>query len=191
MKTSKTGRDFIIEHEGFKRQMYLDPADLPSIGVGHLITEKERETKRIMLSFPEWHGEYTLNWQLSLTFTEVECLFTQDLRRFEYFVNTFIVSCNPGMKQHQFDALISFYFNIGTDAGRNSKSYNLLRQKFYSNAMDIIIQWHKMTKNGVKVLSTGLLDRRMKEIELFLGENYIPEYWEGKKLEILKEHGKA
>jgi lysozyme len=193
MITSKQGRDFIIEHEGFMRQWYSDPAGLPSIGVGHLITERERESKKIILTFPEWHGEYALNWQLSLTPTEVECLFTQDLRRFEYFVNTFIVSCNPGMKQHEFDALVSFAFNIGVgnEGLRGSRSFEMLRYGKFFEAAGVILKWHKMTKNGVKVLSTGLLDRRVKEIELFLGDDYDLEYWEGERLEILKEHGKA
>ena len=179
MKTSRNGRSLIVRHEGFRRNIYVCPAGHKTIGVGHKLTEKEM-IDGIELSMPEWIDSYHLNWKLSLSSIEVECLLSQDLRRFEHFVNAFYVSCNPRMSQDCFDGLISFVFNIGIEAAKKSDSYNLIRHKFMTNAADVIFQWYKITVGGNKVPSKGLLKRRKAEIKLILGDRYDPAYWDEK-----------
>jgi GH24 family phage-related lysozyme (muramidase) len=185
MKTSKEGRVFIEKHEGRRNSVYTCPAGHKTIGIGHKLTAREIEQKFIEISMPKWNRTYQIDWRFRISDIEIECLLSQDLRHFEFFVNTFIASCNPGMiqHQHQFDALISFYFNIGTDAGRNSDSYDLLRRRRLADAMDIAIQWHNVKGK----LNMGLLNRRMEEIELFMGDEYDREYWERRKERIIAE----
>jgi len=168
MNTSKNGRALIIGLEGFRSETYSDPAGKLTVGVGHLITEKELETGRIEVSMPEWVKPHSLNWSSTITPIEIETLLTQDLRRFEYFINSYILPYCPDLGQNRFDALVSFSFNIGTDNFRNSNSYTLLRNREYSKVPGIIKQWNKITnKQGEKVVNNGLVNRRDKEIELF------------------------
>lgn len=187
MKTSKNGRSLIIEHEGFENFFYFCPAGHKTIGVGHKLTEMELKDRRIELSSPEWSRAYSKDWRMRLTGVEVECLLSMDLQRFEHFVNASYDVFNPRMSQDCFDGLVSFVFNIGIEAAKNSKSYNLIRHKFMTNAAEVIFQWHKITINGKKIPSNGLLKRRKAEIKLILGDGYDAAYWDGKERDALEK----
>lgn len=138
MNTSPAGAEIIKKAEGLKLKPYLCPAGVLTVGYGH-----------------------TGNVKGTITEAEAEALLKADLLKFEEAV---LKHVRVPLKQHQFDALVSFVYNVGTGAFANSTLVKLLNQGKYKEAADQFPRWNK--SNG-KVLP-GLVTRRAKERELFL-----------------------
>nr|DAD89174.1 MAG TPA: Lysozyme [Siphoviridae sp. ct5Px37] len=68
------------------------------------------------------------------------------------------------LNQNQFDALVSFTYNVGIGALKQSTALRLLNQGDYTGAADALTMW---TKCNGKVLA-GLVRRRKEERALFL-----------------------
>ena len=146
MKTSQTGLDLIKRYEGVRRKPYKCPAGLWTVGVGHLIGDG--------LSLPD-------SWNRTLEATEIDALLAKDVARFERGVARYI---STRLTQGQFDALVSFSFNLGLGTLQRST----LRQKINRGDKDGAIQsLLKYNKAGGKVLR-GLDLRRKAEAALFL-----------------------
>ena len=139
MKTSQKGVDFIKRHEALRLNSYLDAVGVWTIGYGHTKTAKKGMT---------------------ITEAEAEKLLVDDLKHAEDEIN----SHNLPLKQHQFDALASFIFNVGTGAFRTSTL--LKRIKTDVNHPDIINQFNRWIYGGGKVLS-GLVKRRRQEVDIY------------------------
>lgn len=93
MKTSSQGLDLLIAREALRTDAYLDTKGIATIGVGH--------------TGPEVH--------MGLVWTVEHCreVFAHDIERFEGAVNDCV---KVPIEQHEFDALVSFSFNCGTNA---------------------------------------------------------------------------
>lgn len=139
--TSKVGIDLIKEFEGFMTDAYYCPAGVLTIGYGH--------TKGVTEG-------------MKITHEEGEAYLKDDLRRFETFLNKIDVVLN----QNQFDALISFIYNLG-EGNFNSST---LKRKILNDPEDksIYEEFMRWNKIGGKV-SKGLLRRREKEAKLYFG----------------------
>jgi lysozyme len=72
------------------------------------------------------------------------------------------------MTDNMYNALISFAYNIGLSAFRNSTMLRLLNQGKKVSAANAMLAWNKATVNGKKVVLNGLVRRRAAERELFL-----------------------
>jgi lysozyme len=72
------------------------------------------------------------------------------------------------VSQGQFDALVSFVYNVGAGAFENSTLLEKLNAGDYRGAFDEFERWNKVTVNGEKIVSSGLVKRRRREQELFL-----------------------
>ncbi len=144
MKTSQKGIDFIKRHEALRLNAYLDAAGVWTIGYGHTSTAKKGMT---------------------ITEAEAEKLLVDDLKHAEDEIN----SHNLPLKQHQFDALASFVFNVGTGAFRTSTL--LKRIKIDVNHPDIPNQLNRWIYVGGKVLS-GLVKRRRQEVDIYTKVHY-------------------
>ena len=73
------------------------------------------------------------------------------------------------LSQNQIDSLTSFAYNIGINAFKNSTLLKLLNAG--NNKLMVADQfmiWNKITKDGKKIVSNGLTNRRKAERELFL-----------------------
>jgi lysozyme len=68
------------------------------------------------------------------------------------------------LEQHELDALVSFAYNVGCGAVRESKLLRLLNAGKKRQAADEFLNW---TKRGGKS-SKGLRERRIEEREMFL-----------------------
>ena len=68
------------------------------------------------------------------------------------------------LTQNQFDALVSFAYNVGIGALRSSTLLKLLNQSKYAEAADQFLRWDKQAGKVLK----GLTRRRIAERELFL-----------------------
>jgi len=154
MQMSEKGKELLSEWEGVELKIYRDVADLPPIGVGHLLTRDELTSGKISI-----RGEL-IKYLDGLTRNQVIDLLGQDLVRFEEVVNE---SVKVDLKQTQLDALVSFSFNVGGNAFRNSTLLKLLNQGKYSEVPNQLRRW--VYSGGKKV--TGLINRREKEIELW------------------------
>lgn len=103
-----------------------------------------------------------------VTEDEGEAMFRAELERFERAVER-LVTCN--MNQCQFDALVSFAYNVG--AGGLAKS-SVLRHFNRGNIEAAAKAFHLWNKGGGRVLK-GLVRRRAAEAALFLDKPEEPE----------------
>ena len=154
---SGNGLELLTLWEGFEEFVYGDAAGLPTIGVGHLLTQSERSSGKILID-----GEY-VRYREGLSEEQVRKLLAQDLKGFETVVNEDVV---VRLAQHQFDALVSFAFNVGKRAFRKSTLLRKLNQGQYSEVPEQLRRW---TRAGGKELR-GLINRRENEIKRWNGD---------------------
>lgn len=145
-KTGKAGIDLIKEFEGFRSKPYLDAVGVPTIGYG--ATHYGNGVKVKMSDKP-------------ITEAEASALLQDMLKQYEKPVLDNVTS---KINQNQFDALVSFTYNLG---GTNFRKSTLLK-KVNANPMDLTIsnEFLKWNKAGNKVLA-GLTRRRKAEAELY------------------------
>lgn len=141
---SAQGRKLLEELEGRSNTAYRDSANLWTIGVGHLIKPNEQHLITARLSDKE-----------------VDDLLTADLMWAEKKVNDLVTA---RITQNQFDALVSFTFNVGPQAFEDS---TLLKEvNAGAEPKDIAFQFLRWNKAGGQVVR-GLTNRRKREIGLF------------------------
>jgi len=158
MKVSDKAIKMIKHHEGVRQRPYRCPAKLWTIGVGHVLYPRQGALKI------DERDAYPLEERDNRTFSmeEVDGILRDDLNRFERGVERY---CPVKLTQGQFDALVSFSFNIGLGALQRST----LRQKVLRGEMEgAAEEFLKYTLAGGKVLK-GLVTRRNDERALFLG----------------------
>lgn len=146
MKVSAKCMAMIKHHEGVRLRPYKCPAGLWTVGVGHLIGDGK--------SLPD-------SWNRSFTQEEVDAILAADLVRFERGV---LRLCPTALTQGQFDALVSFSFNVGLGALQRSTLRMKTNRGDKTGAAKEFMKW---TKGGGKVLP-GLVKRRKDEAALYL-----------------------
>lgn len=146
MKVSDKCINMIKHHEGFVRKPYQDPIGLWTVGVGHLIGDGKKLPK-------EWNKEFTDE--------EVDNILCEDLERFEIGIQRLT---KVSLTQSQFDALVSFSFNVGLGNFQSSTLRSKLNRGDYEGASNEFPKWRKA---GGKILK-GLVRRRADERNLFL-----------------------
>lgn len=145
-KASKDCLDLIKLYEGFRGKPYLCPANVATIGYGNTFYTNG---KKVTLSDEPITEEKAVE------------LLKDTLVRFEQYVDSY---CRDDISQRQFDALVSFCYNLGPT---NLKSSTLLK-KVNTNPNDVTIrdEFMKWTKAGGKTLQ-GLVKRRKSEADLY------------------------
>jgi lysozyme len=154
---SKKTLVMIAHHEGTRYKPYRCPANLWTIGVGHVMYPEQGNMKLLdRLTYP-LHPEDSRKF----TKEEVDAILAKDLDRFVRGVSKY---CPGVITQGQLDALVSFSFNCGLGTLQRST----LRQKHnrgdFAGAAE---EFLKYTKGGGKVLK-GLVNRRNDERALYL-----------------------
>jgi lysozyme len=148
VKVSNASIQLIKHHEGVRYKPYRCPAGLWTVGVGHLIGDGK--------SLPS-------EWNRTFTQAEVNGILAKDLRRFELGVSKMLP--NVPLRQHEFDALVSFCFNLGLGCFQRSTIRQALLRGDKEAAMESLV---KYCRAGGKILK-GLQNRRLDERKLFLG----------------------
>lgn len=145
-KISNKGLDLIKKYEGFKAKPYLCPSSVPTVGFGSTYYE---DGTKVKLTDPAITQERATELLMAL------------LVSYEKAVDSY---CVDTISQHQFDALVSFAYNCGTQALKNS---TLLR-KVNGNRMnpDIANEFLKWNKGAGRVIP-GLTRRRQEEADLY------------------------
>ena len=144
MVERKAGVDavrIIKEYEGLMLTSYQCPAGIWTIGWGH--TRDVKKGQRISID-------------LALL------LLQGDIAAVAAGVNNLV---KVAVTQYQFDALVSFAFNVGLHALQDSTLLMLVNDEQWSLASLEFVKW---VHAGGKVLA-GLVSRRYKEQELFRG----------------------
>ena len=159
MKMSPQGRAVLTRLEGGRRtQMYKDVAGLATIGVGHLLTRSELTSGKIVIT-----GTPT-KWVAGISVESVDRLFSQDLERFEGVVSAALAPIG-GFTASQFDALVSFTFNVGTSAFLGSTLLKKVRARLFG---EIPAQLERWVYSGGRRIQ-GLVNRRVFEIRMWRG----------------------
>lgn len=148
--------DFLIELEGFRNKVYKDSAGLPTIGIGHLLTQDELNSGKLFL------GNETVRYSNGLTNYQVKQLLSQDLIRFKQLL---AMTISVPLSENQDTALLSFSFNVGPDAFRKSTLRRKLNKGDYEAVPFEMIRW---VYSGGEFIG-GLKNRRDKEIEIWMG----------------------
>lgn len=138
---SKRGLDLIKTFEGFAEKVYVCPAGYKTIGFGHVLRAGE--------SFPE-----------PLTVAQAEDILVKDIHSAEQAVHRLIY---PKLTQGQYDALVSFTFNLGSGALQRSTLRRKVNREEHDDVPQEFIKW--IWAGGRKV--NGLLRRRAAEARLY------------------------
>ena len=147
MKTSQYGIELIKHYEGFEARAYKCPAGVWTIGYGHTKGVQEGD---------EWSEDHANH------------MLTIELEEYEGYVNDCV---EVPLSQNQFDALVSWTYNLG---GGNLKASTMLKVLNQGKYDEVAYQMSRWNKAGGKVLE-GLSKRRKSEGELFNGEDW--RYW--------------
>lgn len=154
MQVGQSGKKLFQEWEGLELEEYLDSGGAPTIGIGHLMTRSERMSGKIMIN-----GKGVV-YRNGLTAQQCWDLLDQDLDFAEASVNSMVT---VPLNQNQFDALVSFIFNVGESAFRNSTLLKVLNAGHFDQ---VPVQLRRWIRDNGKVVK-GLVNRREKEIVLW------------------------
>jgi lysozyme len=160
MRTSPAGIKLITEFEGFPNggRPYNDPVGFATVGYGHLIARRrvaDEDRKAIWMPGQKRPGV--------LTQAEARTLLKRDLAVRERHVEQL---ARVQLSQGQFDALVSFTFNVGEGNVERSTVLRKLNAGDNRGAADAFMMWNK-GDNPLRVLA-GLTRRREAERALFL-----------------------
>lgn len=167
MKLSKAGADLMHQYEGCRNRPYLCPADIWTIGYGHVLYQDQIRLP-VVTDKPNIvvRKKYSLKPEDNRVWSkeEINQLFSDDVASFERGVLRLVPGCVG--RQGSFDALVSFAFNAGLGNLQRSTIRIKANRGDWEGAADAFLMW---TKGGVRVLP-GLVKRRQAEIALFLAE---------------------
>ena len=137
---------FITKHEGLILKPYLCPAKIPTIGYGNTY-------------YP--NGKKVTLLDKDITKQEAFEIFKEIANRFGKRVDELVTS---NINQNQFNALVSFCYNIGT--GNFSSSTLLKKVNKNPNDLTIKAEFLRWNKANGKVIN-GLTNRRIEEADLY------------------------
>ena len=138
------GVALIQKFEGCELEAYKCPADVWTIGYGH--------TKGVVEG-------------MKITKEEAEQMLIDELHEYENYINKYV---NVALSQNQFDALVSWVYNLGPANLTASTMLKVLNNGEYEEVPAQMKRWNKA---GGKVLD-GLVRRREAEALLYLGREW-------------------
>lgn len=141
MELSARGIAFIKGREGCPLLAYRDQRGVPTIGFGHTLGVKMGDT---------------------CSQSEANKWLVEDTEVAQHAVNQLVT---VPLNQNQFDALVSFTFNIGVGAFKGSTLLSLLNQGAYAGAAQQFLRWNHVGGIG----NAGLTKRRQAEQAMFVG----------------------
>ena len=147
---TQEGLDLICRFEGFSPVIYICPAGYPTIGYGHVVKAQERSL-----------------FSDGINDAQAIELLEKDVASAERAVLRFIT---VPLTDGQFDALVSFTFNLGSGALQRS---TLRRKVNREEHFDVPAELMKWVWAGGRKLK-GLVKRRAAEAMLY--SNKIPSY---------------
>lgn len=144
MNISQEGLSLIKKFEGCELEAYKCAAGVWTIGYGSTKGVNEGDT---------------------ITQNEADELLLEEMHEYEGYINDMVTS---DLKQYEFDALVSWVFNLGPS---NLSSSTLLQKLNNKDNEDVPNQIKRWNKAGGKVLQ-GLVRRREAEALLYEGKEW-------------------
>ena len=150
MDISSNALDLIQTAEGLRLNAYRDPVGIATIGYGTIAYPNGRKVEM----------DDSISAGEASAFLKFDC--DQMAKG--------VADATQGapLNQNQFDALMSFSYNLGVGALLESTLLKKLKALDFAGAADEFPNWNKGFVNGVKVVLDGLTARREKERALFL-----------------------
>jgi len=145
MKATSDCIDLICRFEGFRSRPYMCPAGVPTIGYG-----STRYADGSLVSLDD----------AAISEPAARELLASTLGQYEDAVNRYVT---VDLTASQFDALVSFAYNVGANNLRTSTLLRKLNLEGYSGAA---AQFERWNRSGGRVLK-GLVRRRKAERLLF------------------------
>lgn len=148
MQVSDAGIELIKSFEGFRANAYPDPksgGEPWTVGYGTTKFPSGRPVKK---------GDY-------VTPAQAEMYLREDVKKFASSVDALVT---VPLKQCQYDAIVSFVYNLGATNFRKSTLLKKLNAKDYKGAADEFLRW---VSPGSSV-EAGLRRRRTAERAMFL-----------------------
>ena len=146
MVVSKNGLNLIKEFESFKSKPYLCPSGVPTIGYGSTYYPDGKKVTLQDKEITEQKASEILEYIANKDFGK----------------NINKVVTVP-LNQNQFDALVSFAYNVGNGNFNSSTLLRWLNQGNYKEASMQLLRWDK----SKGIVLNGLARRRKAEKELF------------------------
>lgn len=144
--TSKNGLELIKKYEGLRLNAYKDPAGILTIGYGHTKTVKPG---------------MVINKDMADLLLKIDVMDAENAVR---------VLVNTELSQNQFDALVSFVFNVGRKNFERSMLLKKLNEGKILEAGEEFMKWTKAKQPGGLKELPGLVKRRAEEKVLFLSK---------------------
>ncbi len=142
MQISPQGLELLMAREGKRNEVYRDTQGVPTVGYGH--TGPDVRMGEI------WTNE------------RIEEAFAQDLQRFEEALNDNITA---PIEQNQYDALVSWLYNVGTNWARSATLIQRVNEGNRGGAALEFDKWH---------IPPEIISRRNGEKAQFLGTAFEP-----------------
>jgi lysozyme len=138
--------DLIKQFEGFEKTSYKCPAGIWTIGYGSTMWNDGKKVEAGQKITSEG-AEVLLRWELK---------------------NKSSALINLTLNQNQFDALLSFIYNLGVGAFKKSTLYKKVKVNANDETIRVeFMKWNKARVNGKLVELKGLTNRRQSEINLY------------------------
>lgn len=146
MRLSPKGFTFIKGNESFRSKAYKDSKGIWTIGYGTILLN----------GCPVEEG-------MEINELVARALALGDINKTIRVVNSSILQ---PINQNQFDALVSFAYNIGDGGFATSSLVLAINHKLLINE-DLFTRWNKITVDNEKIAIQGLTNRRLREYKLF------------------------
>ena len=144
MQISEEGLSLIKKYEGCELKAYRCPANVLTIGYGHIKDVKEGD---------------------QITKEEANYMLQEEMIEYEGYVNDMV---DVELNQSQYDSLCAWVYNLGPTNFQSSTLLKVLNKGRYNEVPQEIKRWNKA--NG-QVLN-GLIKRREAEALLFQGKEW-------------------
>ncbi|NTU49367.1 MAG: lysozyme [Desulfobulbaceae bacterium] len=142
MNISKKGLSNIKHFEGLRLDSYHCSAGVLTIGYGHTGPDVTED--------------------MVITIAQADSLLEKDVKTFVAGVNALLTT---DISQNQFDALVSFAYNLGLGALGKSTLLKLVNRRKFTMAASEFLRWNKCHGHVLN----GLTARREAERKLFAG----------------------
>ena len=144
MKTGPKGIKLLKSFEGWRSKAYRDSVGVWTIGYGHT----------------SMAGPPKVTPNMTITKAQGEAILKKDLKKYEKAVNDYV---RVQLTQEQFDALVSFCYNVGPGNFKKSSVLRYVNARRFDDVPSRLMLWNKA---GGRVLR-GLTRRRAAEGELW------------------------
>ena len=155
MKTSETCISMIKEFEGFKKMPYYDYSQW-SVGYGTACDKND---------YPN-----------GITRDQADKLLRKHIATVERTLRKFAKENELELTQNQFDALISFSYNVGTSWMHDKSQMittTVINKATGNDLIFAMARWCIVTEKGIRQISPPLTNRRLIEANMYLNGEYV------------------